>query len=544
MKYLLLVFLLITGNSHAQSNIDQTSKAATFIKVWGFLKYYHPEVAKGKLDWDSVFMTKAKTLYSLDTKESINTFYSDWINSLGNVPSCKGCKQKPDVDKNFDNGWLSDETYFSPAVIKQLKWIEANRNTGDNYYVKLKKPLLIPDFSNEKTYEGAVFPSAEMRLLALGRYWNVIQYYFPYKYAIGRDWKTVLPEFIPKFYQPADTMAYHLALKELVATINDSHANISTPYLNRWIGGRWVPFMFTIIDNKAVVSSFFNDTLAKANDIQLGDAIVSINNKPVADIIKEKWKYSSGSNDAVKIRGMSYMLFNGHTDSVHIRYERDGVLQEKNIGRYIYSDLHYTFRNGGPDSFRILPGNIGLVNLGWLQLARVKEVMQSFANTKAIIFDVRGYPNGVLYTLAEYLNPQSTPFVKFMKADEDLPGDFQYTTTTSCGSRNKKYYKGKVIMLFNEYSQSHAEFTLMALKTAPNSIAIGSQTSGADGNVCYLQLPGNYKTLFTSIGVYYPDGIETQRIGIVPDIVIKPTIAGLKAGKDELLERAITEANK
>ena len=288
MKYLLLLFFLLPGHSHAQPAIDQTTNAATFIKVWGFLKYYHPEVAKGKMDWDSVFMEKAKTLYTLNTKEAINTFYAGWISSLGEVPPCKGCKQKPGADKNFDNGWLSDETCFTPAVTRQLKWIEANRNTGDNYYVQLKKPLLLPDFSNEKTYPEAVFPPAEMRLLTLSRYWNAIQYYFPYKYAIGRDWKTILPEFIPKFYQPADTMDYHLALKELVATINDSHANISTPYLNRWIGGRWVPFMFTIIDNKAVVSSFFNDTLARLNDIQPGDAIVSINHKRVADIIKEK----------------------------------------------------------------------------------------------------------------------------------------------------------------------------------------------------------------------------------------------------------------
>lgn len=544
MKYLLLLLLIITGNAYGQATTGHTSKMAGFIKVWGFLKYYHPAVAKGKLDWDSVFTTKARTLNALENKEAVNKFYADWISSLGEVPPCKGCRQQPENSRNFDNGWLSDETYFTPDVTRQLKWIEANRYTGDNYYVQLKKPLLIPDFSNEKPYTDSSFPSAEMRLLSLSRYWNAVQYYFPYKYAIGRDWKTILPEFIPKFYQPADTMAYHLALKELVATINDSHANISTPYLNRWIGGRWVPFMFTIIDNKAVVSSFFNDTLARLNDMRLGDAILSINNKPVAEIIKEKWKYSSGSNDAVKLRGMSYMLFNGHTDSVHLRYERDGAVQEKNIGRYLYSDLHYTFHNGGPDSFRILPGNIGYVNLGWLQPASVKDVMQSFADTKAIIFDVRGYPNGVLYMLAEYLNPQSTPFVKFTKADKDLPGNFEYTTTTNCGSRNKKYYKGKVIMLFNEYSQSHAEFTLMALKTAPNAIGIGSQTSGADGNVCYLTLPGNYKTLFTGIGVYYPDGTETQRIGIVPDIVVRPTITGLRTGKDELLERAITEAGK
>jgi carboxyl-terminal processing protease len=103
---------------------------------------------------------------------------------------------------------------------------------------------------------------------------------------------------------------------------------------------------------------------------------------------------------------------------------------------------------------------------------------------------------------------------------------------------------GKVVLLFNETSQSHAEFTLMALQTAPDVISVGSQTAGADGNVSSIIFPGNYKTYMTGIGVYYPDGRETQRVGIVPDIEVKPTIKGIKLKKDEVLEKAIEMINK
>ena len=47
----------------------------------------------------------------------------------------------------------------------------------------------------------------------------------------------------------------------------------------------------------------------------------------------------------------------------------------------------------------------------------------------------------------------------------------------------------------------------------------------------------------SDIGVYNPDGTETQRIGIIPDIEIKPTIKGIRAGKDELVEKAIELIN-
>ena len=56
-------------------------------------------------------------------------------------------------------------------------------------------------------------------------------------------------------------------------------------------------------------------------------------------------------------------------------------------------------------------------------------------------------------------------------------------------------------------------------------------------------MPGNIFTYISGIGVLTPDGSETQRIGIVPDIKIEPTIKGIRAGKDEVLEKAIELIN-
>ena len=74
---------------------------------------------------------------------------------------------------------------------------------------------------------------------------------------------------------------------------------------------------------------------------------------------------------------------------------------------------------------------------------------------------------------------------------------------------------------------------------APKAQVFGSQTTGADGNVSEIYLPGNIRTMISGIGIYYPDGTETQRIGIVPDIEVKPTIKGIRDNRDEVLEKAI-----
>ena len=93
--------------------------------------------------------------------------------------------------------------------------------------------------------------------------------------------------------------------------------------------------------------------------------------------------------------------------------------------------------------------------------------------------------------------------------------------------------------MVNETTQSQAEYTAMALRVAPQAKVIGSQTAGADGNLSEIFFPGDIRTMISGIGVNYPDGTETQRIGILPDIEVKPTLIGIRNGKDEILERAL-----
>lgn len=49
----------------------------------------------------------------------------------------------------------------------------------------------------------------------------------------------------------------------------------------------------------------------------------------------------------------------------------------------------------------------------------------------------------------------------------DYPGVFDFTPLVYCGSSNKDYYKGKVVVLINENTQRRAEYAVMALMTAP-----------------------------------------------------------------------------
>jgi C-terminal processing protease CtpA/Prc len=92
--------------------------------------------------------------------------------------------------------------------------------------------------------------------------------------------------------------------------------------------------------------------------------------------------------------------------------------------------------------------------------------------------------------------------------------------------------------LVNEQTQSSAEYTAMALRSAPHAVVMGSQTAGADGDMSFVPFPGGFRSPFSGLGIYYPDGTDTQGAGIVPDVFAYPTREGIATGRDEVLEKA------
>ena len=190
--------------------------------------------------------------------------------------------------------------------------------------------------------------------------------------------------------------------------------------------------------------------------------------------------------------------------------------------------------------FKMIRPDIGYIFPGYMKNKYLPEMMEKIGKAAGLIIDFRCYPSDFLvHSLGDYLVPESTEFVKITNGSIENPGLFTIDTVLSFGNTNIDYFKGKVVILVNENTQSQAEFTTMALRAAPGAIVIGSVTSGADGNVTTFMLPGGLTTKMSGIGIYYPDGRETQRIGIVPDIELKPTIRGIREGKDELLLKAI-----
>lgn len=525
---------------------QQIENLAVLGRVWGFVKYYHPAIARGDYNWDAELLRVLPKVLASTNQKARSTVLSTWLASLGPVPACTSCKEPASkkVRLQPDLAWLTDRTQVDPELSKQLVYLRKNRNQGDHYYVQSAPQIGNPVFRHEERYASPETPDAGLRLLALYRYWNMIAYFFPYRYAIGEDWQQVLPDMIPQFAAAATAEQYRLMALKLIARIHDTHANIySDKVLDDYRGRYYAPVRIRFVEGQAVVTEYYKTTLGKESGLEVGDIIVQVDGVPVPELVKKWQPLAPASNEPTQLRNIANLLLRGNTDKLPLLVRRNGKEFTLTINRYYASNLNLAVNSGTSSpllpSWRMLPNNIGYIALGTIRNSQLPEIMQSVAGTKGLVIDIRNYPSEfVVYSLSKYLLPKPTEFVRLSYPLTTYPGVFEYMRPFKLQAAGAPY-AGKVVILVNEISQSQAEYTTMALRTAPHATVIGSTTAGADGNVSNIVLPGNISTIITGLGVYYPDGRETQRVGIVPDVEVKPTIQGIKEGRDEVLEKAV-----
>jgi carboxyl-terminal processing protease len=544
----------------AQSGFCQTKKSfseaelVTICKTWGLLKYYDPSISNGKIDADSLLLT------SLEQKFTAKRTISIWIDFLkakksSGTSKAGSCDDKE--ERNLSFNWIGKDKNLEKNQKEYLLNLANSNQIPGGFYAQEKDAIRYSG-KNEKVYEGK-FLEENYRILDLFRAWNVIEYFYPYKYGISKKWDTVLSDFIRKFKKEQDELAYKKTLSEFSGAIEDTHSRIEEINYKEIFGNFGAPFTFQIAENKIVVTKPINPELCEKLGIKYGDLIETVNGESITSIIAKNSKYISASNNAVKIRDAYHYIFSGQPGSFTIKgTDINGKRFTKTIDR-IDRSLHAWFADGTPENQQITynealkkiiysninSDNIGYIDFSMLQNSEIDSIMKSMKDTKGIIFDLRGYSsNGGVIKTFNYLFPEPRWFGILTKPDFEKPGRFcwqDYIIREDykfIGKKNPDFYKGKVVILVNENTQSLSEMWAMVFKTAPNITVVGSQTAGADGNETPIKLVGGQSLIFSGVGIFYPNKGETQRIGIVPDIKVKPTILDLQKKIDPLVQTA------
>ena len=513
----------------------QVANLATLARVWGFLKYHHPAITAGQRHWDYDLFRILPAILAAPDRSHANDALLGWIDKLGPIPSCSACVSAPasDLDIKPRLDWIHDRTLLGVPLSQRLESIYANRS-GRQFYVSISDAGN-PAFRHELGYSQIAFPDSGYQLLALFRWWNILQYWAPDREVAGQDWPAVLAAFIPKLALAKDKTAYQLALFELIAKANDTHANLwSSLGARPPVGECAIPVTLRFLADQLVVYRVESAEVG----LRPGDSIDTLDGSPIPSLINKWTPYYADSNDAARQRDLAASFTRGACVPVSVEITRGGRPERIQTARTKVKQQWATHDQPG-DTFRLLSPEIAYLKLSSIKAADLPAYFEKAKDTKGMIIDIRNYPaEYVPFALGAYFATAPTPFVSFTRADLANPGAFQFGDGAPIAP-GPVHYSGKVVVLVDETSQSQAEFTAMALRAMPNSTMVGSTTAGADGDVSLIELPGQLSTMISGLGVFYPDHRPTQRVGIVPDVVVRPTIEGLAAGRDEVLESAV-----
>ena len=525
---------------------EQNNSLYKLCKVWGYIKYRHPDIVNGKINWDAELFRVMPEILKSENQEKTNKIVYDWLKRFPFEEKSDKKAEKyltyPTKDNvgEPDSKWICDEQFLSKDVSNYLqKLSKIFIGERENAYASFYNDQLLTFFTNEKDY-----PLREdddgMKLLSLFRFWNIYEYYSPNVQISRKDWDEVLKEGISKIVQTETYREYALVIAEMTAQTGDPHLEVidNEDILINFYGKYYLQCELMYVENKVIINQVGKDE----KNLKVGDILLSIDGIELEKRIKELKKYKAIPEEDKFVAKIKYQLMQTEGKTSEVIVLRDG--EEKKL-KVNTSEEPYMYENPQKNGF-IEKEKIGYIDPSALKEGDLEKLMEKFADIEGIIVDLRYYPSSVIaYSMAEYINPEMEEVLQFVFPNPAVPGRY-YAIPMSVGKgmmKDKEYpqYSGKVILLMDERSVSQSETTIMSLRQSPNAVVIGSESRGANGDLVEVKLPGDLRINMSGLGVYTPEGEQTQRVGLKPDIEIFPTIQGIKEGRDELLEKGIEE---
>ena len=386
----------------------------------------------------------------------------------------------------------------------------------------------------EEPYDEMTSVSEPYRLLALFRVWGTIEATYPYLDLIKTPWDTVLTTTIPRFQNASDDMAYRLAVARLLAYLPDAHAYTDPDALGQLFGQYWPKLTCRTIQGRCLIVG------SEIASVRPGEEVLEIDGETPANKAARAAPYLGHSSRA--------SLRNQVDASLLATQRRFLVLKTRKVSgatalRRLPTGPERIETYSGPPVRRFRGGTIGYLDLRRLDESAVPKALSGLGYVRALIVDLRGYPQGGGFALASLLATKVVPVARIearisAPASSGLSGGRESFTQTVVPAPGTKY-RGEIAVLIDERSVSQAEHSCAMLSAICKVTFIGTRTQGTDGNLASVVLPQGLKAFFSGTSVERAGGGRLQGVGIKPDLEVSPTRDGLALEKDEVLDAAV-----
>lgn len=422
------------------------------------------------------------------------------------------------------------------------RWLDTSIGRG----LRLRMPLVLA------VAEGRTQPAASRapalapatavtdrstRLAAVLMTWATLKHFYPYWGETRSDWSRELGPALEGASRARSPDETYSVLARLVARLADAHARVDHPGIKRTGLG---PLTFRRFDDTLIVAGGLQPYLA---DAPVGAEVLAVDGVPSKAAYERTAEQLSSPTEGFRERFMGSFLLNlgpaGTLRRLDVR-GTDGGARELIVPFLPREEVRHQVREPRPRSGTELAPGTFYVDLDTLDEETWQSLMPRLAEARAIVFDMRGYPSkAAFYEVIPHLTKEEVSSPIF---DVPLVGP------TGVAGYERSWWRmwpkaprlrGRSIFLIDGRAASAAETFMQMIRDHGLGILVGEPTGGTNGNQTWFRIPGGFEVRFTGMRVTSLRGEVIHGRGIQPDLLVRPTLSGVRAGRDEVLEAGI-----
>jgi C-terminal processing protease CtpA/Prc len=422
------------------------------------------------------------------------------------------------------------EDLFEPLV----------RELGGGVTCALPRVLAVQEGRTLPVGEAALLSSASLsgndrstRLAAVALAWNVFQHFYPYFDVVEVDWRSALREALSESAADPDETAFLWTLRRLVAKLHDGHGSVS--HAAEVI--RKPPFFWSWIEDQLVITHVLD---AYDPEVDVGDVVLQVNGASALEAVRSAEETVSAATDAHRRLRALRTLLSGPPDSeLRLQVRTENGRDRTAIVRRTVPPGEYEEQTA-PKPWRELEPGFLYVALFRITQDEFDELLPRLAAAEKLVFDLRGYPRVRPTTIGHLIDEAVTsPRMYIPRTSSPDREGVEFVFSNWSIEPSQPRFQGRIAFLTDERAISYAETYLSIVESYDLAEIVGSPTAGTNGNVNPITLPGGYRVVWTGMQVLKRDGARHHGVGVLPTAPIRPTLAGVRSGRDEVLERAI-----
>lgn len=386
--------------------------------------------------------------------------------------------------------------------------------------------------------------TAEGRLAVFDDVWETIedQYYDPN--FRGVDWQAKRSEFRPAAAKASNVHEFYELMRQMIASLRDAHTRVYSPDEKfDWWNPRFVTIGVAVreVEGMPLVVQVEANSAAARSEIRPGDAIVSVDNLPIAAFIEQRLKAAgSGTDERARYRSIATMFDGPPGSSVHVAWStREGKTKSATLLRY-WSQRKLGFSTQKKGDLAILRIDAFTQTLA---LDFSKALPTALENAEGIVLDLRSNGGGDAEAMADVASLFLADGINLGRFADRSGAAFELHTYSKRVWRVPELTKIKLplVVLTSESTSSAAEIMVAALQAGQRARVIGTATCG-----CVLAirnrhaLPDGGLLDVSEFDYRTAKGVRLQDRGIAPDQIIRLRRSDLYARRDPALEAAKT----